>query len=150
MGTALLLYSKTSIVLILAQLQGMLPEGREDAVGAWLQTSLAAQQVETSERCWVSPSMLPLLYLAPTQEAVSGFSFSQFIWTSRLPRGRASLVSNCMTSGSSSSSPSGPWNGPGLHSLTLWLKGRNRRERTVPTSLSSPLTWRQEWHSQAG
>lgn len=71
-----------SVVLVLAQLQGMLPEGREDAVGAWLQTSLAAQQVEILQRCWVSPSMLPLLYLAPMQEAVSSFPFSQFIWTS--------------------------------------------------------------------
>lgn len=35
-------------------------------------------------RCRVSPSMLPLLSLAPKQDAASCFSFSQFIWVSWL------------------------------------------------------------------
>lgn len=53
-------------------------------------------------RCWVSPSMLPLLYLAPMQETVSCFSFSQFIWASWLSLGGAFLPSSLsiyMTSG---------------------------------------------------
>lgn len=39
-----------------------------------------APQTESRGRCRVSPSMLPLLSLAPKQDAASCFSFSQFIW----------------------------------------------------------------------
>lgn len=34
-----------------------------------------------------------------------------------------------------------PHKGPDLHSLFLWLKGRNGRESTVHTSFSIPLKW---------
>lgn len=46
--------------------------------------------------------------------------------------------------------PLRPLNGPGPHSLFLWLKGRNCRLRTFSTSFSIPLKWRQGWHSWAG
>lgn len=46
--------------------------------------------------------------------------------------------------------PLSPLNGPGPHSLFLWLKGRNCRLRTFSTSFSIPLKWRQGWHSRAG
>lgn len=79
------------------------------------------------------------------QEAVSSLSFGQFICTSWLPWGKTSLpssVSNCMTSGFLAHLPLNPLNGPGSHSLFLWLKGRNCRERTFSTSFSIPLKWR--------
>lgn len=107
--------------------------------------------MEILQRCWVSPSMLLLLYLALTQEAVSSISFSQFIWTSRLPRGRASLASNYRTAGPSSSSPTGPskWARPACTARFFGLKVEIAGTGPFPTSSSVPLRWRQERHSQA-
>lgn len=94
---------------------------------------------------------LPFLYLAPTQGAVSSIFFSQFIM--------ASLGKDIFTKFGVYLHdlrlflfhlPLGPLNRPGLHSLFLWLKGRKCRERTVPTSFSIPLKWRQGWMAQSG
>lgn len=79
-----------------------LPRDGEDAFSAWLQTSLAAQQVESLPRCWVSPSCLSCTWL-PCRELSQAFSSVSSSW---LPWGRTSLpslVSICTTSGSSCS-----------------------------------------------
>lgn len=104
-------------------------------------------------RCGVSPSVLPLLSLAPKQATLLLFlqlvhlGIVGSLWEGHLCQAQCPI---CRTPGSFQlGSHSALFKRPYLHSLFLWLKGRNVGERTVPTSVSIPLRWRWGWHCPA-
>jgi len=124
-----------------ALLWAVLPQMGQDAVPGYKPLHGSSKDFrKPQERCWVSPSMPPLL--------VSGFQawnglplFRPSVHPGILAlSGGASLpssVSICMTPGPFQFGSHGALlKKPRLHSLFLWLKGRNGGERTVPTSLS--------------
>lgn len=125
-------------------------KGRMQSVPGY--KTLAAQQVEILQRCWVSPSCLSCTWL-PRRKLSQAFpSVSSSAHYGFLGEGHLYQV-QCPTAWPQALSahlPVGALNGPGPHSLFLWLKGRNHRERTFSTSFSIPLKWRQGWPSWAG
>lgn len=141
MGTALtaILQNQAAIVLLLAQLQGMLPQGRGGCSQCWA-TKLSGSRDAGSAQA-----------ASPVPGSPAGSCLKLFLRSVRLHI-LASLGKDVFTKFSvptawpqalSARLPVGPLNGPGPHSLFLWLKGRNHRERTFSTSFSIPLKWRQ-------